>query len=458
MIPLSQETLDNIQGTPTKRVRYSLGLELWRSPSNVIENTRDPGLDDWISSADARWWTETNGGVGTITQNTDPVYLLRNDGGSNASFNKTGSGTMTIDQTFSGLKPGSYYVAEVWHKALAAGGTIKCRLVNTTANRMLRSTAIWGAAAASWDFAAPTISTTWTRSVITFQCLTAFGGSDVYSLRVYLDGTNGQGTNVYVEDLRIHGPWVSTPVHVAPTSVTWQGRTFGNGLLSVGSWMETMDTRTPALDITVSNLGGAFTSTSLGNVPWPWEGGEAIVRLFTWDVNDVLCWDAPILFQGTIEQVKRVTQSEFTFSVVSMIDSQGPAFPSSKTSRECQVRAFGDGESCKYVSTTTANGAGTSSVNLTVTDGTDLENGEYIKIGQFGTEVMIVAGGGTTSITLEKTRTWANADPVIYTRCARAWGKCQKRKQTAFYSGFRGIETLTRAQYRGWTPRNPPSV
>jgi hypothetical protein len=174
-----------------------------------------------------------------------------------------------------------------------------------------------------------------------------------------------------------------------------------------------------------------------------------------------------VLLRGLMQKPQRVMQDTLEIQVLGPLHgSQAPMPGSRRFGRQCEWPyanggAFDGSGDCPYVSSTTAtNTAAAPSTALTVASGSNLEDGEEIRIENVvgdGTQVGIASGGGTAAITLDEATTWTTGDDVRLVNCTHEYPNCIKRVVTYRYGGIRGVDDQGRiADIRGeaWMRRN----
>ena len=259
---------------------------------------------------------------------------------------------------------------------------------------------------------------------------------------------------------------VYTIIPYAPQSVTWETTVYTRLAVKQSPIINTMGTRVPECRVTFSNVNNTLRSrvepTDLVT------NRRMTIRLLVRDLSTGnFETGSVVLFRGFMQAPRRWNQDSIEITVTGLASGALAMTPSRATTDWCNVHQFADAVDCNYTSTTTASGAagGGSSTALTVVDGSNLTNGEYITIGS-GAEVLISAGGadnpgdgdGTNSITLAEARNWADTDAVAYSRCSRGYLQCTDRDRKHEFQGFRGAKNPNlhrefRAHTQGWNWR-----
>jgi len=248
-------------------------------------------------------------------------------------------------------------------------------------------------------------------------------------------------------------------LYYSSQAVTWNAHNYTRLAVSQSPIIETMGTRVPECRVTFSNVNNTLRSYL--------EPDDLIsnrrmtIRLLVRNLSTgAFETGSVVLFKGFMQAPKRWDQSSVEITVVGLASGCLAMVPQRATTEWCNVHEFADAVDCNYVSTTTAVGAGSGSTALTVADGTNLVNGQYITIGA-GDEVAISSGGGTANITLAEARTWSDTDAVAYSRCGRDYTSCTYRDRQHEFQGFRGRinEQLIRLNYgrtfqRHWVARS----
>jgi hypothetical protein len=223
----------------------------------------------------------------------------------------------------------------------------------------------------------------------------------------------------------------------ANQSDSWGGNAYTRLAVRRAPIVEYMDPgRAPNCRVTFTNV-----SNTLRGQLEPADlltGQRLTIRWLLRDSGGVLDPGSLIVHTGIMQRPRRIDQQSFEVVTQGLVHGTPTPVPGRRYGRTCEW-AFGDATDCLYTSTTDATNNGSSSTALTVTSGTNLEDGEEITIGS-GEAVAIASGGGTTNITLAAARTWSISDLVVLVNCSHEFPNCSKRQQTHLYGGFRGIE------------------
>lgn len=420
----------------TDALRPVVAYELDPIDTDAVSKIVDGGMEVWSSATDLTNWTETVSAGNTVNRESAIVYA----GSFSARLDRTAAGSLNIQRTGITLTPGKWYSLSVRFRASAGGLTnaVSLYLLNFTQGKALQSDGTFGSSSAPL-YATITPSTSWGRSVLWFQVPTSYGATNTY--RWQLRSTDGSPNgSVYLDEAEFKGPFDRPALYFGPQALTWDGKTYTALAVEQSPIEEQMGLTVPtvkvAFDNVVNILRPYFTPDDLLT------GSRLTARLLMRDSSNAFLAESLVLYSGLVRRPDEVTENRFSCEARGPIDGSGRLLPRRRADIPCQ-NIFADLIDCNYVSTTTASGAGTSSTALTVADGSRLVAGRSIKIGTAGTSVVMAAVAGT-AVTLAAARSWANADPVIYTDCARDFADCQNRQREHEYTGFRGVKHVRR--------------
>lgn len=414
-------------------------------------------FESWASATNADNWIEVISGGSVNRDDTDQrsgTYCCRIDKTSGAvvSVHQDIKNTAWHPVATQGMSPSKWYHVYGWSKA-SKGGTFQLRIRNVTPapDVDLQADGTW---TDSIHYFTLSTTTTWRRFSFWFQVDPTFGTTDTIRLMIRSDPADSTGS-FYADDWNVEGPFDRPGLYYSTKTMTFQGDTYTPQVLNSGPSKDSLKIVQPRSSLELANANRPLRPYM---DPDTFSGGRLYHRLLFLDPSSSFAVDQDtslIYWQGVMRRPKRGTDAKLSLPVVGRLNPTGVPFPGRLIVARCQIRQFGDSVDCFYTHTTTAvndNPApNTPSDNITVSSGTNLVNGQKIKIGN-SPEVTIVSGGGTGAITVSVEINWKTGDAVRYTRCDRVFSSCEKRAQDKFYLGFRSTDVLPNAV---WNPFNP---
>jgi len=252
---------------------------------------------------------------------------------------------------------------------------------------------------------------------------------------------------------------VVATIHLAAQELDWPvsgGNEHTAIAVAQGPIVETMKFTVPHVEVTFSNV--ELGATGLRQFLTPTDqftGRPLVVRLLIRDVSDVLLDDSVVLFKGIIEQPRLVSETKLKLTAVGQLDSADIRIPKRNMGTHCpwdyaNGNLFDGSGECRYMSTTTADGAGAGSTTLIVQAGDGAKFGDSVgrDISIDGGTPVAIVSVVTDTITLAEARTWADTNAVRFNDCNRELSDCVIREIKHLFGGFTGITHLSRARWR----------
>ena len=470
MIPHRGEVFDQLNANP---FRYLLGYEILPPARNAVEFLSNGSFDDY-TTVPVGWSSTLNGN--TRAEETSDTWD-HGQGGSAVQLTQDVDDFIDLRQDFTGLQPDRWYRVRFRFRSTVAEAItasprtfLYFQVRNTTNGDSAMMDAGGQSYATSWgvpsddQWYSSELSTTWGTRIFWVKTPSDLLETDTVRLQFVVYKSGNEGESVWIDDASFRGPYDTRGRYYSSKEATWAGQLFERLAIKQTPIQEELDGISLRSRLTLGNvnreLAGLIEPTDLLS------GGELQQLLLFEDMStDAILPQYLPLVLARIKEPDRVGDASFQLDLEHILSGYRVDAPARSMGLSCPAQ-FADGVECNYTSSTTTTNAGTASVGpINVADGSNLANGQTIRVGTNGQEVTIASGGGTNALTVDTAISWANGDAVALTTCTRELdgdGGCTARGRTHEYLGLLGVQNIQRYQYRTFNYRFerpiPPEV
>lgn len=348
--------------------------------------------------------------------------------------------------------PGTWVHVEAWFRSsVIRSNCIGIRIVNLTTVRELKTDMTWGAGNTGLFaiIATPAAVGVYQRMAFWFQVEATAGAANAYAISIETIGTAGwiAGDALYVDSASVLGCYERPTLYYSSQDVTWNSSAYTGLAVERRSVKKQMEFRVPDCTVTFSNVSNLLRAY-LDPVDML-TGSRLTVRMLCKDSSNVTLPDSLVLFKGRVEPPSAITETQFTLSVVGIIDGMGVETPAWRMSLTCGWQfanggAFDGGGHCAYQQSTTTSGTVTNSTTIPLTSASTFKNGDSIQIAG-AAAVTIVSGGGTGTLVVSSPQTCGSGAGVRYADCpGRSATECTARAMLHRFGGNTGVSITSR--------------